>query len=99
MVRAEASWGVEIGWREQREWTHEMTMLQNAAMRKTLGAVKRSSGRKANVIAAVEDVETFARAATGRFLALTLNKPSGAGIGVVDGGIAGTGQFSVGGDC
>ena len=89
MVRAVASWGVEIRWRGQREWRHEMTLLQNAAVRKTLGAVKRSSGRKANAIATVEDVETFARAASGRFLARTLCDPLRAGIGVVGEGIAG----------
>ena len=72
MVRAVASWGVEIGWRGQKEWRHEMTLLQNVAMRKTLGAVKGTSGRKAGAIAAVEDVETFARAATAKFLARTL---------------------------
>ena len=99
MVRALASWGVEIGWRGQKEWRHEMTLLQNAAMRKTLGAVKGSSGRKANAIAAVEDVETFARAATGRFLARTLCDPPRAGMGVVDEGIAGKGRLSLGGSC
>ena len=56
MVRAVASWGVEIGWRSQKEWRHEMTLLQNAAMRKTLGAVKGSSGRQTGAIAGVEDV-------------------------------------------
>ena len=35
MVHAVASWGVEIGWRGQKEWRHKMTMLQNAAMQKT----------------------------------------------------------------
>ena len=99
MIRAVASWGVEIGWRGQKEWRHEMTLLQNAAMRKTLGAVKGSSGRKASAIAAVEDVETFARAATGRFLARTLCDPPRAGIGVVGKGIAGKGQLSCGGEC
>ena len=99
MVRAVASWGVEIGWRGQKEWRQEMTLLQNAAMRKALGAVRGSSGRKANAIAAVEDVETFAKAATGRFLARTRCDPPRAGIGVVDEGIAGKGQLSVGGTC
>ena len=59
-----------------------MTMLQNAAMQKTLGAVKGSSGRKANAIAAVEDVETLARAAAGKFLARTLCDPPRAEVGV-----------------
>ena len=99
MVHTVASWGVEIGWRGQKEWRHEMTLLQNAAMRKTLCAVKGSSGRKANVLAAVEDVEAFARAATGRFLARTLCDPPRAGVGVVDESIAGEGRLSFGGDC
>ena len=54
-----------------------MTLLQNAAIRKTLGVVKGTSGRKANTVAAVEDVETFAKAVTGRFLACTLWAPRG----------------------
>ena len=99
MVRAVASWGVEIGWRGQKEWLRAMTLLQNVAMRKTLGAVKGSSGRKMNAIAAVEDVETFAKAATGRFLACTLCDPPRAGVGMVDEGIAGKGRLSYGGDC
>ena len=99
MVYAVVSWSVEIGWWVQREWRHEMTLLQNAAMWKTLSAVKGTSGRKANAIAAVEDVETFARAATGRFLARTLSNPPRASIGVVDGGISGKGHLSLGGDC
>ena len=98
MVRAVASWGVEIGWRGQKKWRHEMTLLQNAAMRKTLGAVKGSSGRKAKALAAVEDVETFARAAAGRFQARTLCNPPRAGVGVVDEGITGKGRLSFGGD-
>ena len=99
MVRAVASSGVEIGWRGQKEWRQEMTLLQNAAMQKALGAVKGSSGRKANAIVAVEDVETFAKAATGRFLSHTLFDPKRAGIGVVDDGITGKGRLSFGGAC
>ena len=45
MFRAVASWGVEISWRGQKEWRQEMTLLQNAAMRKTLGAVWRRQRR------------------------------------------------------
>ena len=39
-----------------------MTLLQNAALCKTLGAVKGSSGNKISAIAAVESVEVFAEA-------------------------------------
>ena len=99
MVRAVASWGMEIGWRGQREWRHEMTLMQNTALRKTLSAVKGSFGRKPNAITAVEDVETFARAASGRFLARTLCDPPRASIGVVDERIAGQGHLSLGGVC
>ena len=99
MVRAVVSWGVQIRWRGQKEWRHEMSVMQKVAMRKTLRAVKGTSGKKASAIAAVEDVETFARAATGRFLAHTLCDPPRAGIGVVDEGIAGKGQLSFGGEC
>ena len=76
-----------------------MTLLQNAAMRKTLGAVKGSSGRKADAKAAVEDMETFARAMTGRFLARTLCDPLRAGVGVVDEGNDERDRLSLGGDC
>ena len=76
-----------------------MTLLQNVAMRKTLGAVNGSSGKKTNAIAAVEDGETFTKATTGRFLACTLCDPPWAGVGVVDEGIAGKVQLSFGGDC
>ena len=99
MVRAVARWSVEIGWLGQKEWRWEMTLLQNAAMGKALGVVKGSSGRKVNAIVAVEDVETFAKAVTGRFLARTLCDPPRAGIGVVDEGITGKGQLSFGGVC
>ena len=99
MVRAVASWGVEIGWRGQKDWRQDMTLLQNAAMRKALGAVKGSSGRKENAIAAVEDVKTFAKAATGRFLVRTLCDPPRTGIGVVDEEINGKGRLSFGGTC
>ena len=99
MVCTVASWGVEMGWQGQKEWRPEMTLLQNAAMRKALGAVTGSSRRKANAIAAVEDVETFAKAATGRFLTRTLCDPPRAGIGVVDKGITGKGRLSFGGAC
>ena len=62
-----------------------MTRLQNAALRKVMGAVRGSSGSKVEAIAAVEDVETFARASAGRFLARTMCDPGRAGAGSVDG--------------
>ena len=61
--------------------------------------VKGNSGRKANAIAEVEDVVTFGKAMTGRFLARTLCEPPCAGISVVDERITGRGQLSIGGDC
>ena len=100
MVHAVAKWGVEIEWRRQREWRHELVLLQNTAFRKTLGAVKGSSGRKGNaIVAAVEDVVTFPRSATERFLARTLCDPSRAGVGMVDENFTREGKLSVGGEC
>ena len=99
MVCPIASWGVEIGWWGQREWRQQMTLLQNAAMWKSLGPGKGISGRKANATAAVEDVETFAIAAARRFLPRTLYDTPRAGIGVVDQGISGKAELSFGGDC
>ena len=37
MVRTVPSWGIEIGWQGQWEWRREMTLLQNAALRKCSG--------------------------------------------------------------
>ena len=99
MIRSVASWGIEIGWRGQKEWRKEMTLLQNAALRKAVGAVKGSSGDKVEGITAVEDVETFARASVGRFLARTMCDPRRAGLGVVDTLLDGEGELSLGGGC
>ena len=39
MIRSVASWGIDVGWRGQREWTVEMEKLQYAALRKCTVAV------------------------------------------------------------
>ena len=39
MVRSVASWGIEVGWRGQREWREMMERVQYAALRKCTGAV------------------------------------------------------------
>ena len=94
-----SSWGIVVGWRGQNEWKREMTLLQNAAVQKTLCAVKGSCGRKANAIAAVENMETFAKAASGRFLARNLCNPLRAAVGQVDEGLGGEGTLSLVGHC
>ena len=68
MLRSMASWGVEVGCRGQREWREEIESLQYAALRKCTGAALRSRNPLVRGVAAVEDVKTFARVATGRFL-------------------------------
>ena len=65
----------------------------------SIGGGERELWRTVSAIAAVEDVETFGKAATGRFLARTLCDPPRAGIGVVDEGITGKGRLSFGGTC
>ena len=57
-----------------------MTLMPNAALQKTLGIVKGSSGDKISAIALVESVEVFAEAATGRFLPRTMCDPLRVGI-------------------
>ena len=44
MIRAVASWGVEVGWRAQREWRSDMESLQYNALRKCTGAIVGRSG-------------------------------------------------------
>ena len=99
MVRTVASWGIEIDWRGQWQWRKEMTLLQNAGLRETLGAVRGSSGRKVNVIAAMEDVETFAKVASSRVLAQTLCDPLRARVGRVDDDLVWEGKLSLSGSC
>lgn len=57
-----------------------MTLLQNVALARTLGPVKGSSGDKISPIAAVESVEVFAVAATGRFLVVQFAMRLGQGL-------------------
>lgn len=76
-----------------------MTLVQNAALRKNLGGVRGSSGKKMNAIAAVENVETFVKAASRGFLAWTLCNPLRAGVGQVEEDLAQEGELSFGGSC
>ena len=100
MVRSVASWGIEVGWRGQREWRVMMEKLQYATLRKCTGAVVGARKEFVRKIAAVEGVETFARAAAGRFLARTMCDPARAGVaGNRDVVMAGAGELSVGGRC
>ena len=100
MVRSVASWGIEVGWRGQREWRELMEKLQYAALRKCTGAVVGARKEYVRKIAAVEGVETFARAAAGRFLARTMCDPCRAGVAENgDAVMAGAGELSLGGSC
>ena len=53
MIRSAASCGMGIGWRGQRDWKEEMTLLQNSAIHKMMGAVKGSSAEKVKAIVAL----------------------------------------------
>ena len=100
MIRSVASSGVEVGWRGQREWRGEMELLQYAALRKCTGAVLGSRKTLVRRVAAVEDVETFARAAAGRFLTQTMCDPVCARVAVADDPVlVGKGVLSLGGTC
>ena len=97
MIRAVAAWGVEIGWRGQREWREMMGKLQYQALRKCTGAVVGAEKVLVRQIAAVEDMETFAEAAQGRFLARAISDPGRAGVPDPPRGI--DGELSLGGTC
>ena len=100
MVRSVASWGVQVGWRGQQEWRVIMEKLQYAALRKCTGAVTGERREYVRKVAAVEGVETFARAAAGRFQARTMCDPSRAGVAVNgDAVMAGAGELSLGCAC
>ena len=54
MIRAEALWGVELGWRGQREWEEEFDKLQYQALKKYINATYESRRELVSQIAAVE---------------------------------------------
>ena len=100
MVRSVASWGIEVGWRGQREWREMMEKLQYAALWKCSGAVVGARKEFVRKMAAVEGVEKFVRAAVGRFLARTMCDPIRAGVAeIVDTVMAGAGELSLVGRC
>ena len=77
-----------------------MGSLQYAALRKCTGTVLGSRKTLVREVAAVEDVETFARAATRRFLTRTMCDPVRAGVAAADDPLlAGMGALSLGGSC
>ena len=77
-----------------------MESLQYAALRKCTGAVCGSRRTLVQGVAAVENFETFARAAAGRFLARTRCDPFRAAVAAAeDPVLAGVGTLSLGGTC
>ena len=100
IIRSVATWGVEVGWRGQREWREEMESLQYAALRKYNGMVLGSQRTLVRKVAVVEDVETFLRAVAGRFLTRTMCDPDRAGVAEADDLVlVGKGVLSLGGKC
>ena len=76
-----------------------MEKLQYAALRKCTGAVVVARKEYVRKIAAVEGLETFARAAACRFLAQTMCDPVRAGVAENgDVVMAGVGELSLGGE-
>ena len=75
-----------------------MELLQYAALRKCTMAVLGSRMILVQGVVVVEDVETFAREAAGRFLARTMCEPVRAGVAVAgDPVLVGKGVLSLGG--
>ena len=100
MVRTVASWGLEVGWKTQSKWRSMMEKLQYAALRKCTEACLGSRREAVRKVAAVGDVEVFARVTSGRFLARTMYEPVRAGVvEASDELIVGKGTLSVGDRC
>ena len=77
-----------------------MESLQYTALRKCTGAVMGSRKTLVRGVAAVEGVETFARAAAGRFFACRMCDPTRAGVAVGDEPVLGRlRELSLGGAC
>ena len=77
-----------------------MESLQYAALRKCIGAVLRSQKTLVQVVVAVEDIKTFARAVAGRFLTGLMCDPVCARVAAADDPVlAGKGMLSLGGAC
>ena len=77
-----------------------MEKLQYAALSKCTGAVAGARNEYMRKVVAVEGVETFARAAAGRFLACTMCDPSRARVALNgDAVMAWAGELSLGGAC
>ena len=75
-------------------------MLQYAVLRKCNGAVLGSRKTLFRGVAAVEDFETFVRAAAGRFLARTMCDPVRVGVAAQDDPLLlGMGALSLGAAC
>ena len=77
-----------------------MELLQYAPLQKCNGAVLASRKSLVQGVAAVESIETFARAAAGRFITRTLCDPVRAGVAAADDPLlVGLGALSLGGSC
>ena len=96
IIRSVALWGIEVGWRGQKEWREEMEKLQYAALRKCTGAVAGARMEYVQKVAAVESIEMFVRASSGHFMARTMCNPSRAGVGECgDPALVGKGSLSL----
>ena len=100
MIRSVAAWGMEVGWRGQREWREEIERLQYAALRKCTGAVVGARKEYVRKVVAEESIEMYARASAGCFLARMMCNPSRAGVAQCgDPALVGKGSLSLGGPC
>ena len=98
MIRSVALWGIEVGWRGQREWRVEMEKLHYVTLRKCTRAVVGARKEYVRKVVVVESVEIFARATAGRFLARTMCNLSRAGVAECgEPSLVGKGSQSLGG--
>ena len=79
MVRLIATWGAEIGWRGQEQWSHEMAKFQYAALPKATGTITGASMENVSRRVGVEFVDTCLNAMQSRFVRRAIGDPRGTG--------------------
>ena len=79
MISAVTTWGVEIGWRGQKEWEKAIIKLQYQALRKATGTVLGSRASKVDKIIVVESVPTLMVSTQARLIAKSMEDPTKVG--------------------
>ena len=76
MIRAVALWGVDLGWRGQRDWEEGFQKLQFLALKKCVNVRHESKWKLVNQIAGVKIPRMAQDAAQARVMGKLMRNPS-----------------------